>query len=95
LAATRAPVCTAIPATSVARHLLKTCIHGGYTGDMVFDHAGGPVTAPVTSFRIQLGAKNATGTPGFEDATVDRVITPPASVVHPPWTLDRVCGWHP
>jgi hypothetical protein len=39
---------------SVTRNLLKTHIHGGYTGDMV-DHAGDPGTAPVI-FRIQVDA---------------------------------------
>jgi len=69
---------------SVARHLLRTRIRGGYAGDLRFDRAGDPVTAPVTIFRLEPGATNASGTPDLQDAVIDRLITPPAPAIPPP-----------
>jgi hypothetical protein len=63
---------------------LRTRIHGGYAGDLRFDRAGDPVTAPVTIFRLRAGATNASGTPDFQDAVIDRIITPPATAIPPP-----------
>jgi DNA-binding SARP family transcriptional activator/DNA-binding beta-propeller fold protein YncE/ABC-type branched-subunit amino acid transport system substrate-binding protein len=69
---------------SVARQLLRTHIRGGYAGDLRFDQAGDPVTAPVTIFLLRTGATNATGSADFQDAVIDRVITPPTIAIPPP-----------
>jgi branched-chain amino acid transport system substrate-binding protein len=66
---------------SVARELFRTRIRNGIVGDLAIGRYGDPVTAPVTIFRLRRGARNPSGVPDFQDAVVDRVITPPPSVV--------------
>jgi DNA-binding SARP family transcriptional activator/ABC-type branched-subunit amino acid transport system substrate-binding protein/streptogramin lyase len=52
-----------------------------FVGKIAVDAYGDPQTAPVTIFRIEAGARNATGSSDFQNAVVDRVIAPPARIV--------------
>jgi DNA-binding SARP family transcriptional activator/streptogramin lyase len=65
---------------SVVEELFK--IHEEtFVGKIAMNRDGDPVTAPVTIFRIKPGAHNDTGQPDFQNAVIDRVITPPARIV--------------
>jgi DNA-binding SARP family transcriptional activator/ABC-type branched-subunit amino acid transport system substrate-binding protein/streptogramin lyase len=66
---------------SVTRNVFRTRIRNGILGNLSIDANGDPATAPVTIFRLRTGAHNTTGLIDAQGAVVDRVITPPPTIV--------------
>jgi branched-chain amino acid transport system substrate-binding protein len=66
---------------SVTARLLETHLRHGVLGDLTINHHGDPTTAPVTILRLRQGAHNNLGAIDYDGAIVDRVITPPPSIV--------------
>jgi ABC-type branched-subunit amino acid transport system substrate-binding protein len=66
---------------SVTAHLFTTHIRNGVLGDLTINRHGDPTTAPVTILRLRHGAHNNLGAIDYDGAVVDRVITPPPTMI--------------
>ena len=69
---------------SVLQHLENLRLPQSTAGPLAFNKAGELVTAPITIYRLRRGARNDSDLRAFQDATIDRVITPPAFALAPP-----------
>lgn len=65
---------------SVLQQLHATNIRNGIVGPIRFDHSGDVINGPITILRLQPGS-HPVPDPMFANTVVDRVITPPASIV--------------
>ena len=65
----------------MAHELFRTQIHNGILGNLAIDKRCDPTTAPVTIFRMRVGAHNATGVSDYNGAAVESVVVPPPSAI--------------
>ena len=65
---------------SLLRQLFTTDIRNGILGRIRFDRYGDLLTGPVTILRLKAGSR-ADADPSFANTTVDRVITPPQTLI--------------